>query len=283
MFEDLRASQPEGTLNSNSISNTNSSAKPGSNSVDGSNPYRPAETAEKASAAGPLYFGHLLSPSAAPPALLDDAVAGLPRCGVAAVIRKLEKAADGTLRVEYEGMRRFRLLTVSDHKGYLVGAAEWYDDESAAPGEALYRSVQICTYVSAFSVVDCWLLVIVVLSGARTVGNAGLCRPMRAAEPLSMPAGVSIKRKSFAGWLHCLAHFAQVSGGLQAAACCAVWQLPQQAMMARLPWSRLSLPHQRQRRRCWRPAPGTVMRHPGRVINTVIYLHHVTAALRLCI
>lgn len=48
---------------------------------------------------GPMWFGHMLSPSAAPPAFMEQAVGGLPPYGVAAIIRQIAEQSDGTVKV----------------------------------------------------------------------------------------------------------------------------------------------------------------------------------------
>jgi hypothetical protein len=81
----------------------------------------------------PLRFGHILAPSAAPPALLEadgGAVSGMPAIGVCATVRSQSLDSQGHLLVEYEGMRRFRLLGLDDvSKPYMIGMACWLDDE----------------------------------------------------------------------------------------------------------------------------------------------------------
>ena len=68
-----------------------------------------------------MQFGHILAKSACPPALLQDSVGGLPRIGVSAVVKSIQELPDGTLLVDYEGSRRFKLLLVDDdRKPYLV-------------------------------------------------------------------------------------------------------------------------------------------------------------------
>ncbi|EFN58530.1 hypothetical protein CHLNCDRAFT_140625 [Chlorella variabilis] len=73
-------------------------------------------------------FVHTLSPSAAPPALLENAVGGMPRIACCAEVQAIEELQDGTLAVSYCGTRRMQLLLVQQEEPYTVVAAEWYDD-----------------------------------------------------------------------------------------------------------------------------------------------------------
>jgi len=100
-----------------------------------------AERAASGAAAGSsprtgMFFGHILSAESAPPALLAEGAGGLPPVGVAARIVDLAPGGDGTLRVAYEGVRRFRVLAVQrESDGGATVAATWFDDEPpvAAP------------------------------------------------------------------------------------------------------------------------------------------------------
>ncbi|GBF88650.1 hypothetical protein Rsub_01549 [Raphidocelis subcapitata] len=97
--------------------------------------FRDQQRAAAAGAARPpqLRFGHVLSPAAAPPALLDGAVGGLPGVGVYCRVTRVEEAAGGgELLVRYEGVRRFKLLAVeSEREPYPLAAVNWYDDDLA--------------------------------------------------------------------------------------------------------------------------------------------------------
>ncbi|KAI7845905.1 hypothetical protein COHA_000638 [Chlorella ohadii] len=78
-------------------------------------------------------FVHVLSPSAAPPALLENAVGGLPRIGCCAEVEQIQALDDGTLVVRYSGERRVQLLMVAgEEEPYTRVAAEYYDDEPLA-------------------------------------------------------------------------------------------------------------------------------------------------------
>jgi Lon protease-like protein len=44
-------------------------------------------------------FGHILSASSAPPALMQDSVGGLPACGVCATVKGIEELENGKLQV----------------------------------------------------------------------------------------------------------------------------------------------------------------------------------------
>ncbi|PSC71566.1 ATP-dependent protease [Micractinium conductrix] len=76
-------------------------------------------------------FLHVLSPAAAPPALLDNAVGGLPRIGCCAEVEAIEERPDGTLLVQYAGARRVQLLLSQQEEPFTRVAAEWYDDDPA--------------------------------------------------------------------------------------------------------------------------------------------------------
>ncbi|PNH07805.1 hypothetical protein TSOC_005692, partial [Tetrabaena socialis] len=80
-------------------------------------------------------FGHVLSPGAAPPALMAGSVGGVPRVGVLAGITGATAHADGTLLLEYQGLRRIQLLSIWQSQPYLVGAASYMADE-AEPSDA---------------------------------------------------------------------------------------------------------------------------------------------------
>ncbi|KAI8473135.1 MAG: hypothetical protein J3K34DRAFT_466748 [Monoraphidium minutum] len=115
-------------------------------------PPPPLRAAPDRAAAPRLRFGHILSPGAAPPALLEGSVGGLPAVGVYARVTHLEEAAGGAeLTVHYEGVRRFKLLAVDDRGApyplaavqcfkllavddrgapYPLAAVQWYDDDT---------------------------------------------------------------------------------------------------------------------------------------------------------
>ncbi|GFR47265.1 hypothetical protein Agub_g8952 [Astrephomene gubernaculifera] len=76
-----------------------------------------------------MRFGHILSPAVAPPALMEDAVGGMPRVGVLSVVRRLRRSNDdASLVVEYEGLRRIRLVSVWQQQPYMVAAASYLAD-----------------------------------------------------------------------------------------------------------------------------------------------------------
>lgn len=77
----------------------------------------------------PIRFGHILSTSAAPPALLEDSVAGLPSVGCVANVQSVKEMQDGSMIVEYRAVRRFKLLSLWQDEPYKVGCATWYDDD----------------------------------------------------------------------------------------------------------------------------------------------------------
>ncbi|WIA18119.1 hypothetical protein OEZ85_009597 [Tetradesmus obliquus] len=88
-------------------------------------------------------FGHILAAGAAPPALMQDSVGGLPACGVCATVKGIEELENGRLQVSYQGWRRFKLLTVDhDSKPYPMAAATWMDDDTAS----LSQEQQAATY-----------------------------------------------------------------------------------------------------------------------------------------
>lgn len=68
------------------------------------------------------HFLHVLHPSAAPPALLDEAgtVAGLPRVGCCAEVHAVRRLAGGELQVDYSGGRRARLLSLEQEEPFKV-------------------------------------------------------------------------------------------------------------------------------------------------------------------
>lgn len=74
-------------------------------------------------------FVHVLAPSASPPALLENAVGGLPRIGCCAEVQSVQERKDGTLLVQYAGARRVQLLLPQQSEPFATVAAEWYDDE----------------------------------------------------------------------------------------------------------------------------------------------------------
>lgn len=65
-------------------------------------------------------FGHILDPSVAPPAFLADNLAGMPRVGVLATVKRITRNEDGSLLVQYEGMKRIKLINVWQFKPYMV-------------------------------------------------------------------------------------------------------------------------------------------------------------------
>lgn len=83
-------------------------------------------------------FGHVLSPQAAPRALLAEggAVQGYPKVGVLAAVTAMQRQPDGTLDVQYEGSRRIQLVSLWQHQPYVVGAACWLCDSVAPSQEA---------------------------------------------------------------------------------------------------------------------------------------------------
>ncbi|KAL4442990.1 hypothetical protein ABPG77_008481 [Micractinium sp. CCAP 211/92] len=77
-------------------------------------------------------FIHVLAPAASPPALLENAVGGLPRIGCCAEVQSIQERSNGTLAVEYTGARRVQLLLPQQSEPFATVAAEWYDDEPVA-------------------------------------------------------------------------------------------------------------------------------------------------------
>ena len=82
-------------------------------------------------------FLHILSPAAAPPAMVMDSrpVGGLPEIGCCAVIDSITRQFDGTLLVDYVGDRRMRLIQVEGaHSDAAVATAAglWLDDAEAS-------------------------------------------------------------------------------------------------------------------------------------------------------
>lgn len=75
-----------------------------------------------------MKFGHILAPDVSPPELLKDAVGGMPRVGVCATVKSIEQGEGGTLKVYYQGQRRFKLLMVDDvdDKPYKVRCVQFH-------------------------------------------------------------------------------------------------------------------------------------------------------------
>jgi Lon protease-like protein len=65
-------------------------------------------------------FGHILSPSVAPSALLESKIGGMPRVGVLASVKRVTRLEDGSLMIEYEGFKRIRLLSIWQSQPYMV-------------------------------------------------------------------------------------------------------------------------------------------------------------------
>ncbi|EFJ44670.1 hypothetical protein VOLCADRAFT_95110 [Volvox carteri f. nagariensis] len=65
-------------------------------------------------------FGHILSPSAAPPALLENSIGGLPRVGVLATVKRVTRTEQGTLMLQYEGFKRIKLINIWQFQPYMV-------------------------------------------------------------------------------------------------------------------------------------------------------------------
>lgn len=71
-------------------------------------------------------FGHIMSPLAAPPAMLEDTVSGLPRLGVAVNIKSFDQQPDGSVLVHYEAARRFWLLSMWQESPYYQACVSWW-------------------------------------------------------------------------------------------------------------------------------------------------------------
>lgn len=67
-------------------------------------------------------FVHVLAPAAAPPALLENACAGLPRIACCAEVEAIQERPDGTLAVAYTGARRVQLLLAQQQEPFMVAA-----------------------------------------------------------------------------------------------------------------------------------------------------------------
>mmetsp|Transcript_7892 Transcript_7892/g.19725 ORF Transcript_7892/g.19725 Transcript_7892/m.19725 type:complete len:350 (-) Transcript_7892:1498-2547(-) len=87
-----------------------------------------AKAAAIAAGGGRPKFGHLLDPEAAPPALMADAVGGVPRVGCVAAVKATHPQPDGSVVVEYEAVRRFKILSVATHTPYTEVFAMNYGD-----------------------------------------------------------------------------------------------------------------------------------------------------------
>jgi Lon protease-like protein len=82
-------------------------------------------------------------------ALLMDGIEGQPgtvpaAVGCTAEIMEATRLPDGRLNLSTEGRRRFRVLSLRQEDGYLVGTVEWLDDEPAdAEATPLARQVRL--------------------------------------------------------------------------------------------------------------------------------------------
>ncbi|GLC33283.1 hypothetical protein PLESTB_000351000 [Pleodorina starrii] len=87
-------------------------------------------------------FGHILSPSVAPPALLENSIGGVPRVGVLASVKRVTRLEDGSLMMQYEGSRRIKLLSVWQTQPYMIAAASFMTDSVSPSEESLVDSLE---------------------------------------------------------------------------------------------------------------------------------------------
>mmetsp|Transcript_17629 Transcript_17629/g.45874 ORF Transcript_17629/g.45874 Transcript_17629/m.45874 type:complete len:385 (-) Transcript_17629:78-1232(-) len=80
-------------------------------------------------------FVHILSAQAAPPAALEDAVGDAVRVGVLCQVTQVDKTPDGRMLVEYEGVRRVSIVSITQSAPYKVANVEWVDDDPVPAGE----------------------------------------------------------------------------------------------------------------------------------------------------
>lgn len=80
---------------------------------------------DKAITKADLRFGHILSASIPVDANLESP---MPKVGVAAQVKNIAQREDGTLLVEYEGTRRFKILNMWQLTPYATACASWYED-----------------------------------------------------------------------------------------------------------------------------------------------------------
>jgi ATP-dependent Lon protease len=83
-------------------------------------------------------------------ALIVDGIEGFPGTlpapiGCTAEIIEETLLPDGRINLQSEGRRRFRLLSVREEDDYLIGTAEWFEDEpQPSTGEAQHLAQNVC-------------------------------------------------------------------------------------------------------------------------------------------
>lgn len=86
----------------------------------------------------PMRFGHCVSPSAAPPALIRECgIQGWPKVGSIATVTSLQRMDAGTIRVQYELSGRFQMLSLlAEEPVPIAMALDYSDDSSLSPMDA---------------------------------------------------------------------------------------------------------------------------------------------------
>ncbi|GIL91734.1 hypothetical protein Vretimale_14864 [Volvox reticuliferus] len=87
-------------------------------------------------------FGHILSPSVAPPALLENAIGGMPRLAVMATVKRVKRCDDGSLLLQYEGFKRIKLINIWQSQPYMMAAASFMTDNVSAAEEDLVDTLE---------------------------------------------------------------------------------------------------------------------------------------------
>lgn len=81
-------------------------------------------------------FVHILNAANAPPAATDDGVGSVVRVGVLCTVRQVDATPDGRKLVEYEGVRRVSIISITQSLPYAVANVEWVDDDAPSETEA---------------------------------------------------------------------------------------------------------------------------------------------------
>ncbi|GLI65622.1 hypothetical protein VaNZ11_009192 [Volvox africanus] len=89
-----------------------------------------------------IRFGHILSPSVAPPALLENAISGMPRLAVMATVKRVKRNDDGSLLLQYEGSKRIKLINIWQSQPYMIAAATFMTDNVSPTEEVLVDSLE---------------------------------------------------------------------------------------------------------------------------------------------
>ncbi len=85
----------------------------------------------------PMRFGHCVSPSAAPPALIREfGIQGWPKVGSIATVTSLQRLDAGTIRVQYELSGRFQMLSLLAEEPIPVRSAPLLNLDLGSPPRA---------------------------------------------------------------------------------------------------------------------------------------------------